>query len=99
MLFVWFAESCGGTLYHYRDNSGLEIDAIIEMRNGAWGAFEIKLGEHQVDNAVKSLLRLRDKTAAAGAEHPVCLCVVTGGGYGRKREDGIYVIPVNAFAP
>jgi len=92
-----YAEFYGGHLYHYRDNSNLEVDAIIEMKDGTWGAFEIKLGENQVETAAHTLLRLKNKLVSNGAREPSCLAVITGGGYGRKRKDGIYVIPVNAL--
>ena len=92
-----YAENYGGSLYHYRDNSDLEVDAIVEMQDGSWGAFEIKLGEHQVEPAIRTLKRLRDKMVENGAEPPAFLCVITGGGFGRLREDGIYVIPINSF--
>ena len=94
-----YAENMGGTVFHYRDNSNLEVDAIVEMQDGTWSAFEIKLGEHQVKNAARSLQRLRDKMVANGAIPPSCLCVITGGGFGRQRDDGIYVIPINALKP
>ncbi|MCL2043838.1 MAG: DUF4143 domain-containing protein [Treponema sp.] len=97
---LWaYAELYGGSLYHYRDNSNLEVDAIIEMKDGAWGAFEIKLGENQVESAAQTLLRLKKKMVSDGAREPSCLVVITGGGLGRKREDGVYVIPVNALKP
>ena len=92
-----YAEYHSGSLYHYRDNSNLEVDAIVEMQDGSWGAFEIKLGEHQVEPAIKTLKRLRDKMVDNGAERPMFLCVITGGGFGRLREDGIYVIPINSL--
>jgi predicted AAA+ superfamily ATPase len=92
-----YAESMDGKTYHYRDNSGLEADAIVELPSGEWGAFEIKLGEHQVEKAAKSLHRLRNKMISAGSIPPACLCIITGGGFGRKRDDGIYVIPINAL--
>ena len=94
-----YAESNGGALYHYRDNSGIEVDAIVEMPDGAWGAFEIKLGEHRVEDAAQTLRRMCKKMTANGAEPPACLCVITGGGFGRLRDDGIYVIPINALKP
>jgi hypothetical protein len=94
-----YAEFHGGSLYHYRDNSDLEIDAIIEMQDGAWGAFEIKLGEHQVDAAARTLLRMKNKMLQNGAQEPSCLAIITGGGLGRRRADGVYVIPVNALKP
>jgi predicted AAA+ superfamily ATPase len=94
-----YAEFNDASLYHYRDNSNLEVDAIIEMKDGAWGAFEIKLGEHQVEAAAQTLIRMKNKMATSGAREPSCLAVITGGGLGRKRTDGIYVIPVNALKP
>jgi hypothetical protein len=92
-----YAESYGGSLYHYRDNSNLEVDAIVEMQDGSWGAFEIKLGEHQVEAAAQTLIRMKNKLVLSGAREPSCLAVITGGGLGRKREDGVYIIPVNAL--
>lgn len=94
-----YAENIGGAVFHYRDNSGLEADAVVEMPNGDWSAFEIKLGEHQVEEAASSLCRLRDKMVSNGATPPSCLCVITGGGFGRQRDDGVYVIPINALKP
>ena len=94
-----YAEFYGASLYHYRDNSNLEVDAIVEMKDGVWGAFEIKLGENQIESAVATLLRLKNKIVSDGAREPSCLAVITGGGLGRKREDGVYVIPINALKP
>jgi len=87
----------GGNVFHYRDNSGLEADAIVEMPGGQWGAFEIKLGQNQVDAAAKSLTRLKKKMIDAMAEPPACLVVITGGGTGYQREDGISVVPITAL--
>jgi len=92
-----YADVYGGHVFHYRDNSDLEVDAIVEMPSGSWGAFEIKLGEGQVDGAANTLLRMGAKMAAAGAEPPACLAVITGGGIAMPRNDGIYVLPVNAI--
>ena len=92
-----YANYNGGTVFHYRDNSELEVDAIIEFPNGTWGAFEIKLGEEQIASAADTLKRVRDKMLAAGAKPPACLVVVTGGGIARIREDGVYITPINAL--
>jgi len=92
-----YAGFYGGSVFHYHDNSELEIDAIVEMPNGAWGAFEIKLGEKQVETAVNTLLRMRDKMIAAGTQPPTCLVVITGGGIARLRDDGVYVLPINTI--
>jgi len=69
------------------------------MPDGSWSAFEIKLGEHQVEEAAASLCRLRDKMISNGATPPTCLCVITGGGFSRQRDDGVCVVPINALKP
>jgi predicted AAA+ superfamily ATPase len=92
-----YAEKWEATLYHYHDNSELEVDAIVEKRDGTWGAFEVKLGENQVDAASNNLIRLKNKMVKAGARQPSCLTVITGGGLGQLRDDGVYVVPINAL--
>jgi hypothetical protein len=92
-----YTEFYGGSLYHYRDNSNLEVDAIIEMKDGSWGGFEIKLGENQADAAAQTLIRLKNKMVSNGTREPSCLAVITGGGLGRKLKNGVYVIPINAL--
>jgi predicted AAA+ superfamily ATPase len=52
-----YAESHGGAVFHYRDNHNLEADAIVTDGHGAWGAVEIKLGRHHVDQAARTLVR------------------------------------------
>lgn len=90
-----YSEYYGGKIFHYHNNSELEVDAIVEMPDGSWGAFEIKLGEIHVTKAAATLLKLKEKMLAAGAERPACLAVITGGGVARLRDDGVYVLPIN----
>ena len=92
-----YAGYYGGNIFHYRDNSGLEVDAIIETPDGTWSAFEIKLGEEKVEIAAGTLLRLKDKMAVAGVINPACLAVITGGGIAQRRDDGVYVLPINSL--
>lgn len=54
-----FAAASGGKLFHYRDGLNREIDAVVELADGRWGAFEIKLGANQIDAAADSLLSLK----------------------------------------
>lgn len=91
------AEAVRGRLFHYRDDNGLEVDAIIELPNGRWAGFEVKLGSDPrvVDAAAAALLRLRDKVTG---EPPVALGVITGTGYGLTRPDGVHQIPIGALA-
>ncbi len=87
----------GGTLFHYHDNTGLEADAIIELPDGEWAAFEIKLGSAPavVDAAAAALIRLRDRVAG---KPPRALAVITGTGFGFPRPDGVLRIPIGALA-
>ena len=68
-----------------------------EYRAGELCAARAKLGEGQVDAAANTLLRMKGKMVADGAQPPVCLAVITGGGIARIREDGVYVLPITAI--
>jgi len=89
-------------LHYYRDSDGLEVDAIVEMRDGRWAAFEVKLGESQVGSAAASLNRLARKVAANPAARnpkPEFLAVVVGAGeYARFDKDlGVYILPLTCL--
>jgi hypothetical protein len=94
-----YAGLMDGALFHYRDNAGLEVDAIIELPGGDYGAFEIKLGAFRVDEGAAGLLRFKKKMTEGGAPAPKFLAVLSGGGTAYLREDGVYVIPVNSLGP
>ena len=89
-------------LRYYADADGLEVDAIIELRDGRWAAFEVKLGESRVEQAAKSLSRLKAKVAAnpvARNPKPEFMAVLVGNGAfaRRRKEDGIYVLPLGTL--
>lgn len=90
----------GDAIHYYRDDKGLEIDAIIEHA-GSWAGVEIKLSDAKVDEAASSLLRARDKVLANPAaqnEAPVFLAVIVGAGsLAYRRDDGVLVIPANCL--
>ena len=95
-----YAQAFGGQLAHYRDSNGLEVDAIVERRDGSWLAIEIKLGgESAIAHAAQTLLRLRDTVDTASAGLPGALVVVTAVGNGYRRHDGVAVVPVTALGP
>ncbi len=96
-----YADALDGGVYHYRDNTGLEVDAIVETAAGDWLAAEVKLGgDAAIDQAAKSLLKLRDRVDVAAAGEPAKLMVVTAvGGYCYDRPDGVAVVPVTALGP
>jgi predicted AAA+ superfamily ATPase len=84
---------------YYRDSDGLEVDAIIEVRDGRWAAIEIKLGENKVPEAIASLTRLKNKVSAnplAQNPLPSFMAVLVGNTpFCRRTPEGIYVIPIN----
>jgi predicted AAA+ superfamily ATPase len=90
-----YAGASDAHVFHYRDNSDLEVDAVVENRDGSWGGFEIKLGGKETLNGVKSLLRLKEKIERDGGKPPVCLAVLTGAQLAMSREDGVLVIPIS----
>jgi predicted AAA+ superfamily ATPase len=86
-----YAQANDAKVYHYRDSSGLEIDAIVQKYNGDWCAFEIKLGTGQIEEAAASLnkfVSILDKTV----KPPKSLNIITGTGFSYTRKDGINVI-------
>ena len=93
------AQALDGEVFHYRDNYGLEVDAIVQLRDGRWGAIEIKLGAGQVDAAAANLLRFRAQIDSRRTGEPAFLAVVCGSGYGYQRADGVAVVPVGALGP
>lgn len=93
-----YAESFGANLYHYQDYKSREIDAVVEMPDGTWCAFEIKLGANQVDKAAADLIAIRDDILADGGIAPSVLCVVCGiTNAAYLRPDGVYVVPITAL--
>lgn len=94
-----YAQTNDGRVYHYRDNLDLEADAIVELRDGRWGAFEVKLGQGAVAEAATNLLRLAERVDPEMNGEPATLGVITGQGYGYRRPDGVDVIPIGALRP
>ena len=94
-----YAESFGASLYHYQDYKNQEIDAVIELPDGQWSAFEIKLGANQIDTAAASLLEIkRQIEEEPKGKPPVALCVLCGMSNATyQRPDGVYVVPITAL--
>lgn len=94
-----YAEANNGKVYHYRDSSELECDAVIHLRNGAYGLVEIKLGgEKFVNDGADNLIKLRNKIDTNTMNNPSFMMVVTAvGNYAYKREDGVFVVPIGCL--
>lgn len=96
---VVYAGASDATVHHYRDNTGLEVDAVVQTRQGDWCAFEAKLGIGQVDAAAAALLKFKARVDEARTGPLRLLGVVVPAGYGFLREDGVAVIPLSALGP
>ena len=95
-----YAQANRSTLFHYRDKSRLEVDAVVERDDGRWIAVEVKLGApDSIDRAAKSLRGLRAKVDSSTTGQPKALIVVTSTGQPHMRNDGVGVVPITALRP
>ena len=96
-----YAGTLGGEVRHYRDNAGLECDAVVHLEDGRWGAIEIKLGgDDLIEAGASSLKTLKSKIEEKSDENsPSFLLILTAVGGAYKREDGVYVAPINLLKP
>lgn len=95
-----FAEALNGKVYHYRDKTGLECDAVVHLRNGQYGLIEIKLGgETLIKEGAETLTQLSDQIDTTRMKSPAFKMILTAAGeYAYRRpEDGIYVVPIGCL--
>jgi predicted AAA+ superfamily ATPase len=92
-----YAESIGGSLKHYRDSSGQEVDAIVELDNGNYGAIEIKIAsEKNINDGISSLNKFEKKMLVNGQKTPFFKMILTSHGSCYKK-DGIYIVPITCL--
>ncbi len=87
-----YAQANDAEVFHYRDSTGLEVDAIIQQYGGGWAAFEVKLGMGMLDEAANNLLKFNERIDVKKYSKPVSLNIITGTGMSFTRPDGINVI-------
>ena len=95
-----YASALGGTVYHYRDKSKLECDAVVHLRNGSYGLIEIKLGgKIPIEEGARHLHALVEKIDTTRMKKPSFLMVLTGiGDYAYRRpSDNVLVVPVGSL--
>jgi predicted AAA+ superfamily ATPase len=92
-----YAESIDGNVYHYRDKNGLEIDAVIQLSDGRWGAVEVKMGAGEIEDASKNLLRLKKSVDTEKMNEPSFLMVLTGTEYAFRMKNGVWVVPLGCL--
>lgn len=94
-----FSQPLEGEVLHYRDHYGVEVDAVVQLPDGRWGAFEIKLGEGLVEEGAQGLLRFAAQIDTDRCGAPSVLAVICATGFGYRRDDGVAVVPVGALGP
>jgi predicted AAA+ superfamily ATPase len=92
-----YAQANNGKVFHYRDRSGLEADAIVHLADGRWGAIEIKMGSNNIETGIENLKKVRDKINTEKMMEPSFLMVVTAGEYAYCHKDGVYVVPIGCL--
>ena len=92
-----YSQPLGGSISYFCNKNGKEVDIIVGLQGGKWGAIEVKLGDFQIEDGAKNLLRLRDDIDTAHMEPPSFLMVLTGGRFAYKRPDGVLVVPIGCL--
>jgi predicted AAA+ superfamily ATPase len=94
-----YSSAIGGQVYYYGDNTGLEIDSIVELGDGRWGAIEVKLGDSEFDKAANNLLALKKKVSEDSPSPSFLMIICATGGIAYVREDGVMVVPADCLGP
>jgi predicted AAA+ superfamily ATPase len=92
-----YAGSIDGSVYHYRDKTGLEIDAIVQLADGRWGAVEVKMGAGEIEDAVTNLLNFRQIVDTEKMQEPSFLMVLTATEYACQMKNGVWVVPLGCL--
>jgi predicted AAA+ superfamily ATPase len=92
-----YSQAMSGSVFYYRDNAGLEVDVIIQLRNGRWGAVEVKMGNKEIEDAAEKLKAFKEKIDPSKMAELSFLMVLTAGKYAYRRADGIYIVPVGCL--
>ncbi len=92
-----YAEAIDGEVFHYRDSSGLEADAVVALNDGRWAAIEIKLGSKEIEEAAIHLIELKNKVNTERMQEPSFLMILTGTEIAYRRNDGVFVVPLGCL--
>lgn len=95
-----YASALGGEVCYYRDSDGTEVDFIIQLKDGRWGAAEAKMGTYEFEKAMCNLLKVKNKMVNGGVREPSFLMILNAtGGIAVEREDGILEVPIDCLGP
>lgn len=94
-----YSDMLDGHVFHYRDKTGLESDAVIVLRDGSWAAFEVKMGANEFDSAAENLKKLVNRVNTNKMREPSFLMILSATEFAYKRKDGVYVAPLGCLKP
>jgi len=89
-----YASALGGSLYHYRDKTGLEADAVVVLDDGRWALVEVKMGQSRIDEGAAQLLKLAERIDQTREGRPSFLMVLTSTACAYRRKEGVVVVPL-----
>lgn len=89
-----YASALGGSLYHYRDKTGLEADAVVVLDDGRWALVEVKMGQSRIDEGAAQLLKLAGRIDQTREGRPSFLMVLTSTACAYRRKEGVVVVPL-----
>ena len=89
-----YADGIGAKLYHYRDKTGLEADAVLVMGDGRWAPVEVKMGQSKIDEAAKNLVKLANRVDEGTHGRPSFMMVLSATTAAYRRSDGVIVVPL-----
>lgn len=92
-----YAEAIDGQVFHYRDKSGLEADAVICLNDGRWAAVEVKLGSKEIEEAARHLLKLKAQVNTDKMREPSFLMILTVSEIAYRRADGVFIVPIGCL--
>lgn len=94
-----YAQKLGGQVHHWRDQNQNEVDVVVTLPDGRWGAFEVKMNPTETDKASAALLSFAEKVDQRKAGPPAALGVITSTGFAYRRPDGVTVLPIGTLGP
>jgi predicted AAA+ superfamily ATPase len=94
-----YAQRLGGQVHHWRDQNQNEVDVVVTLPDGRWGAFEVKMNPNDADKAAASLLAFAEKVDQSRMGAPATLGVITTTGFAYRRPDGVTVLPIGTLGP
>lgn len=92
-----YAQILNADVFHYRDSSGLECDAVLHLRNGQYALIEIKLSQLREEEGARTLNSLKSRIEKEGVKSPDFMMIITATGFVHRRKDGIFVVPIGCL--